>query len=44
MDIIQGFDPCVSGSSPDETAKDSFEVTNVEIVLGIWHFIHLLYQ
>jgi hypothetical protein len=23
MDIIQGFDPCVSGSSPDEIAKIS---------------------
>ena len=45
MDIIQGFDPCVSGSSPDEIAKKKlFKVTNIEIILGIWHFIDLLYQ
>ena len=44
MDIIQGFDPCVSGSSPDEIAKKSFEVANMEIILGIWHFIGLFYQ
>jgi hypothetical protein len=45
MDIIQGFDPCVSGSSPDEIAKyfALLKITNIKIIFVIWHFIELLH-
>ncbi len=40
MDIIQGFDPCVSGSSPDKIANSQlFNVTDEKIIFSIWHFV-----
>ncbi len=46
MDIIQGFDPCVSGSNPDEIAKTFIllNITNIKVIFMIWHYVKLFYQ